>query len=239
MEKISIIIPFFNCPFVTNAIESAINQTHSNIEIILVDDGSFLHKDNLIEYKDKVTIITKKNGGTASALNAGLEAATGEYFCWLSSDDVFLPNKVALQLEYMKEEGACISSTNFRLINEKNEVTSATLGFDTTDYLSFLKVMRRGCVINGCTVMMKMDLIKSIGYFDEQLPHTQDYDLWLRVISSDKKFYHLNQPLTHYRVHKNMGSLIHQRTIKREVKHVSLKHRIAINQIIINHLQIK
>ncbi|MGM0803184.1 MAG: glycosyltransferase [Bacillota bacterium] len=233
MDKVSIIIPFYNCTYISHAIQSALDQTYNNIEIIVVNDGSFQHNDKLEPYRDRVTILSKPNGGTASALNTGIKAASGEFVCWLSSDDMFLPNKVERQVAFMKEVGALISSTNFRLMNEYNVLTSSTLGFDNTDYLAFLKVMRRSCVINGCTVMMDKKLIHQVGYFDEELPSTQDYDYWLRVICSDIQFFHYNQPLTYYRVHSKMGSQVRKPSIIKEVKLVSKRYkRMMTHQIV-------
>ncbi|ANC76676.1 hypothetical protein ABE65_007625 [Fictibacillus phosphorivorans] len=237
MDKVTIIIPFYNCTYISHAIQSALNQTYRNIEIIVVNDGSIQHNEKLERFRDQVTIISKTNGGTASALNAGLQAASGDFICWLSSDDIFLPQKVELQVAFMKEVGALISSTNFKLMNEDNVLTSSTLGFDNTDYLAFLKVMRRSCVINGCTVMMDKKLISQIGYFDEQLPSTQDYDYWLRVLCSDIKFYHYNQPLTHYRVHSKMGSETRKSSIGKEVKLVSKKYKRMMTQQIIQRIK--
>ncbi|MET3728941.1 glycosyltransferase involved in cell wall biosynthesis [Fictibacillus halophilus] len=237
MDKVSIVIPFYNCTYVSHAIQSALDQTYNNIEIIVVNDGSFQHNEKLEPYRDRVTILSKPNGGTASALNAGIKAASGDFICWLSSDDMFLPKKVELQVAYMKQVGALISSTNFRLMNEYNVLTSSTLGFDNTDYLAFLKVMRRSCVINGCTVMMDKKLIQKIGYFDELLPSTQDYDFWLRVLCSDIKFYHYNQPLTHYRVHSEMGSQIRKSSIGKEVKLVSKRYKRKMTQQIVQRIK--
>lgn len=106
MEKVSIIIPFYNCQYVEKAIESALNQTYQNIEVIVVDDGSTKYIERITPYLDSIHYIQKKNGGTASALNTGIRYATGEYFAWLSSDDLFKPDKISKQLKFMKRCGS-------------------------------------------------------------------------------------------------------------------------------------
>ncbi|WP_328097470.1 glycosyltransferase family A protein [Peribacillus frigoritolerans] len=78
----SIIVSFFNCPYIDEALESLMNQTYKNIEIIVVNDGSTIYSDKIIPYLDKIIYIEKGNGGTACALNMGIRNATGDYLCW-------------------------------------------------------------------------------------------------------------------------------------------------------------
>jgi len=98
---VSIIIDNYNYDrFIKNAIDSALNQTYENIEIIVVDDGSTDNSQDVIKsYGDQVIAIFKQNGGIASALNAGFAASKGEFVCLLDADDLFLPEKVAEVVE--------------------------------------------------------------------------------------------------------------------------------------------
>lgn len=110
-DKVSIIIPSYNhAKYLNQCIESALNQDYDNLEIILVDDGS---TDGSLEiakkYNDRITIILKPNGGTASALNVGIRAmasAAGggaEWFRWLSADDVCQPNAISSMMYEIKK----------------------------------------------------------------------------------------------------------------------------------------
>ncbi len=94
--KVSIVIPVFNAEkYISECIESALNQTYKNIEIIAVDDGSTDKSLELLHrYENKIKVISKENGGTATALNAGIKTIRGEWFKWLSDDDVLYPNCV-------------------------------------------------------------------------------------------------------------------------------------------------
>jgi len=87
--KVSIIIPVYNTEkYLHECINSALNQTYPEIEIIAVNDGSTDSSLNILkEYDKKIIIVDKKNGGTSSALNAGIRKMTGEWFKWISSDD--------------------------------------------------------------------------------------------------------------------------------------------------------
>lgn len=129
----------------------------------------------------------------------------GIIFCWLSSDDIYYLEKIEIQLTFIKKENSLFSYTNYYSINEKNEIITPTLDINPPNWLQLLKIMNRGNIINGCTVMINKNVFDHIGVFDETLPYTHDYDLWLRII---KKFniHYLDQPLLLYRVHKQMGT---------------------------------
>ena len=94
--KVSIIIPVYNGEkYIAQSIESALNQTYKNIEVIVVNDGSSDNTEKIVlEYGDKIKYIRKENGGVASALNVGIKNMTGDFFSWLSHDDLYYPNKI-------------------------------------------------------------------------------------------------------------------------------------------------
>ncbi|MBW4665690.1 MAG: glycosyltransferase [Chroococcus sp. CMT-3BRIN-NPC107] len=94
---VSILINNYNYDrFISQAIDSALNQTYPRIEVIVVDDGSTDNSQEIIaKYRDKIIPVFKENGGQASSINAGFAASHGEIVCFLDSDDVFLPEKIA------------------------------------------------------------------------------------------------------------------------------------------------
>src|SRR5574344_1270331 len=104
-SKVSIVIPVYNgSNYLKQAIDSAINQTYKNIEIIVVNDGS--NDDEATEkialsYGDKIKYYKKVNGGVASALNLALKNMTGKYFSWLSHDDLYYANKIEKQINFI------------------------------------------------------------------------------------------------------------------------------------------
>ena len=105
--KVSIVIPVYNgANFLREAIESALAQTYENIEVIVVNDGSTdsgTTEEIARSYGDRLRYYHKENGGVASALNFGIREMRGEYFSWLSHDDVYYPNKVETQIQYLKK----------------------------------------------------------------------------------------------------------------------------------------
>lgn len=100
VPKASIIIPTYNrSRFLAEAIDSALNQTYSNVEVIVVDDGSTDGTPQLLErYGGKIRVVRQANGGCASARNAGIESAGGEYLVFLDSDDRLMPEKLAREI---------------------------------------------------------------------------------------------------------------------------------------------
>ena len=236
MEKVSVVVPFYNCPYINQALESLVNQTYKDIEIIVVNDGSTQYSEKIIPYIDNIKYIEKKNGGTASALNIGIEHATGEYICWLSSDDVFYLEKTEIQLAFMKERNALFSYTNYYSINEKGTIVTGPLGIHFSNRLALIKRMSKGNIINGCSVMINKAVFNEIGVFDETLPYTHDYDLWIRVIQQFDVHY-VPQPLLLYRIHNQMGTKKHAAIIKKETKFVINRHKAMMRQLLLEQLR--
>lgn len=235
MSKVSIIVPFYNCSYIDQALKSLVNQTYENIEIIVVNDGSTQHVEKLNPFLGKIKYIEKENGGTASALNTGIKNATGDYFCWLSSDDIFYPEKTNIQLAFMKEKNASFSYSNYLAMNENSKIISSPQGVKLSGRLEQIQVLQKGCVINGCSVMINMDVFNHTGVFDESLPFTHDYDLWLRILPK-YDFHYLDQALLMYRVHDQMGTKKHARAIEKETRYVVIKHRPVMNKLLIEQL---
>jgi glycosyltransferase involved in cell wall biosynthesis len=231
MSKVSIIIPFYNCPYVHQAIQSAVNQTYENTEVIVVNDGSTQYEELLQPFFKKIKYIKKGNGGTATALNLGIQHATGDFFTWLSSDDLYDRDKVTKQITFMNKRNADISYSSYFLIDSKGGILSgpARVGFQSK--LQLAKRMQQGCPINGCTVMMKMDIFERVGVFERSLPYTHDYDLWMRILPH-YHFHYLHEPIVMHRVHDEMGTRRHKERIEREIKVVQKKHRVALQQLI-------
>ncbi|WP_051475415.1 glycosyltransferase [Bacillus sp. J37] len=223
MEKVSIIIPFYNCQYVDKAVESALNQTYKNIEIIVIDDGSTKYDEKIQPYFSRVKYIKKGNGGTASALNMGIKNATGEYFSWLSSDDLYNPEKISKQVNLMTEVGAKVSYSPYYIINSNGEVINQINKF-YPNKKELIKTALKHCPVNGCTVMTRMDVFSAVGYFDESLRYANDYDMWCRLLLN-YEFFYIDEPLVSYRHHDKMGTKLQAKKINLETKFVKKKYR--------------
>jgi glycosyltransferase involved in cell wall biosynthesis len=124
---VTIVIPVYNgADYLEDAINSALNQTYKNIEIIVVNDGSTDYgKTEAIAnaYSDRVRYFTKRNGGVSSALNFGIDKMTGEYFSWLSHDDLYFPEKIEKQVNFIeKNYDVKVVASSFEIIDSERRV---------------------------------------------------------------------------------------------------------------------
>lgn len=227
MPDVSIVIPFYNDPYVAEAVESALAQTHRSIEIIVVDDGSVRHAEKLADYKGRIHYIGQVNGGTASALNTGFRLASGAYIAWLSSDDKLHPEKIERQFRAMSAAGAWIGHTAFSVIDGGGKVTERCVSPPGEDYSAFYRAFDGANPVNGCTVMMRKELYTWLGGFNESLPYTHDLDFWFRAMLAGFPFHYLPEPLTFYRRHGDMGTLRHRDAIAAEAKATYARYSVS------------
>lgn len=227
---VSIVIPVYNgSDYLREAIDSALAQTYSPCEIIVVNDGS---NDNgqteaiAISYGTKIKYFSKPNGGVASALNYGIKMMTGEYFSWLSHDDVYCPRKIEAQIRLFSALPACaIAFSDYQQIDEhSNKLEKVKHGTVSKSRLQELLIADAS--INGCTLLVPSECFSRVGCFDENLKTTQDYHLWFRF-SMVYAFVHLPEVTVLSRMHAKQGS----RTMSDIAKKEHNEYRIwAINQ---------
>lgn len=231
LPKVSIIIPFYNDPYVDQAVASALSQNYGHFEVIVIDDGSSVHQDRLAPFTGQIHYLGKANGGTASALNHGIRMSTGEYIAWLSSDDLFYPHKIARQVDFMIQHRSAISFTAFDEINEASQIVRQGQAARYPSMRDFIRAFQVCCPINGCTVMLRRDLIGGVGFFDERLRYTQDYDFWIRVLLTGNTIHFLDEALTQYRWHGQMGTMLHQPHIQNEVRLLQKRYRRRLGRL--------
>lgn len=231
-SRITVIIPFYNCPYVDQAIQSVLNQFSCNVEVIVVDDGSSLYLDKIGPYTSYIQYSRKANGGTASALNHGIRHAAGDYIAWLSSDDLYYPGKLQKQWQFMQDWQASASYTSFDNIDEANRITQHNMGIYFPNPLEFARAFLHYNPINGCTVMIKKEVFSNIGFFDESLPFTHDVDFWYRMLLNGYHFHYLGEPLTAYRVHSEMGTRKHQPALLEEYTRTKAKYQLPITHLL-------
>jgi glycosyltransferase involved in cell wall biosynthesis len=202
---ISVIIPTYNSASVlSEAIESAIAQTYRPLEIIVVDDGS---KDDtsavVSKYGDQVHYIHQQNTGPAGARNRGILASRGELLAFLDADDQWLPEKLSKQYATIAEEGdiALIHSDVFYWRSDTGEKYLQELGRNVYAGNCYAELLTQNRIINS-SVLMRKRCIDQIGYFDDKLFGTEDWDLWIRI-ARHFRFAYLNEALVAYRIHPN------------------------------------
>ncbi len=202
--KVSIIIPVYNgSEYVKEAIESALNQTYKNIEIIVVNDGSNDNgkTDKIVKkYIDKIKYFKKENGGVSTALNLGIKQMTGDYFSWLSHDDRYYPNKIELQIKEIKKyDENTILYSNYDLMDANSQIFAQSI-FEHQELIDKPEYALLLGKINGITLLIPKKAFDDYGLFDEKLRCTQDYELWLKFLKK-YKFVHMEEIIATTRLH--------------------------------------
>jgi len=195
--KVSIVVPVYNgANYMREAIYSAISQTYPNVEVIVVNDGSSdggATEEIALSYGHRIRYIAQKNGGVATALNAGIEHMTGTYFAWLSHDDVYALDKIERQMEIISTVPAdTILYGGYELIDSRSQgfghVDPGELYPEEKLNLPLFPLLRG--LINGCTLLIHKSHFDRVGTFDPKLRSTQDYDLWYRMFRDSRVKYH-------------------------------------------------
>lgn len=195
----SVIIPFYNRLRLVNfAVQSVLNQSYKNLEIILVDDGS-TEKIDLSAYQNdkRVVYIYQSNSGPARARNLGVSQARGEYVFFLDSDDLFTPEKIEKQITLMVKHCAVFSHTNYFLISSDKKINSQI----KTSHCSgnvFPRIILR-CPIATPTVCLRADIARNFK-FDETLRIGEDVVLWTKI-AQRYEILAIDEPLTYVRMH--------------------------------------
>ncbi len=198
---VSVIIPTFNREhLIQRTISSVLAQTFSDLELIIVDDGS---TDNTGEVIQKFTdpriryIPLDKNYGGGYARNQGIKAAHGELIAFLDSDDEWMPEKLELQIARLRANDNpfmtvvyCIGYEYYESIKRQKLPKLDTYEGDVFDYL-----LRGWLPPTASLFMVKRSALIGVGGFDESLPSFQDYDLWLRLAEANNHFIAVNKPL--------------------------------------------
>ena len=197
---VSIITPNFNSEnFISQTILSVLNQTYKNWEMIIVDDLSTDNSQNIINsFIDKDSRIRlhvlNENSGAALARNKAISLAKGDFIAFLDSDDLWLPKKLELQLNFMLENNYALTYSSYEVINEKGILTSKIINCkNKLDYNRMLYSNEIGCL----TAIY--DKKKFGKVYMPEIRKRQDYGLWLKILKSEKYAYGLPKVLAQYR----------------------------------------
>ena len=228
-ELVSVITPTYNCAaFIGRTIESVQAQTYKNWEMIIVDDRS---KDNTREVVEKYMLSDKrieyicleKNSGAAVARTRAMKEAAGEYMAFLDSDDLWKPDKLEKQLEYMKKNKINFSCTAYEQIDEGGKPLGKII--KTVKRTSYNRLLL-DCPVGNSTVMYNVNVM---GKFEvPNIRKRNDDALWLTMLKKEKYIYGMPDVLMEYRVRQNSISSNKLSLIKyhwqlyRDIEHLSV-----------------
>jgi teichuronic acid biosynthesis glycosyltransferase TuaG len=212
---ISIIMPAYNAAqFMAESIRSVIDQTYTNWELIIINDGStddteaIANKQVLVDRR--IRLINQTNKKLSGARNAGIKAATGEWLAFLDSDDLWVPDKLTKQIETISVQlGVGVIFSDGYIFN--NDDITNNLPYNTAygffSGADMYKLLYQGNYIPVLSVLVKKEYLDLIGLQDENLIACQDWDYWLRLAANDVGFYGMQEKLFYYRRHnQNMSN---------------------------------
>ena len=186
MLKVSVIMPVYNGEkYIKYSIESILNQTFSDFELIIIDDGSVDDTEKIIKsYSDsRIKYFKKENSGITDSLNLALEKSQGEFIARMDADDISEPNRLERQLKFFEQNPEIVLCGSFaKIINENNE-----------DFGEFNKIplnwsdIKIECILHNpfihSSVMFRRDLVNVVGGYNKKYWHTEDYELWTRIVN--------------------------------------------------------
>lgn len=217
---VSVIIPTYNCEaYIAETVDSVLGQTFGNLEIIVIDDGSTDRTREIVaSYGPLVRLITQANSGVCAARNRGIREAAGRYLCLMDHDDYWFADKLALQVQEMERqpqvglvystfvfwypdaEGRFPDPGSYRTVPEPSGVDEAFSGW-------IYHLLLLDCWVLTSSALIRAEVFEKCGGFDESLPYSEDWDLWLRI-SREYPFAKLKKTLTLYRQHFRQGNLV-------------------------------
>ncbi|MFH2102008.1 MAG: glycosyltransferase [Chloroflexota bacterium] len=184
---VSIVIPVYNgSNYLKQAIDSALVQTYPRVEVLVINDGSTddgLSEQIALGYGQRIRYFSKPNGGVASALNIGLQQMHGEWFAWLSHDDVFTPNRLANDMQVVRNHPeARVIFCRVETINAAGRVTGKIM-YPIEQVTNPRQALILGG-INMCAMTIHRDCFKAVGLFNEKNSTIQDTEMSLRLAAA-------------------------------------------------------
>lgn len=203
---VSIILPAYNCEkYIRKTIDSLLHQTYTHFDLLIINDGSTDTTSAIIDGYTDARIQHIRNDGNKGliyTLNRGLELAKGKYIARIDADDICLPTRLEKQVDWLeKNPKTAIVATQIIFINELDEPTGNwPLDMQCITATKIKKAMLWQSCIAHPTVLMRSEIIKQYHYSTQQ-KHSEDYDLWLQVLSDGHTIEKVPEQLLQYRLH--------------------------------------
>lgn len=196
---VSVVIPAFNAAWcVARAVDSVLNQSFRDFELIVVNDGSTDRTAEVLAgYGEMLRVFDQPNGGLSSARNAGIAAATGRYVAFLDADDWWLPDKLARQVEWMEARPELVfCSTSTRVLTPEGDAfPDWRCGHERGSPLERIFSANAHVAGSGSAVLVRREALTRAGGFDETLRSLEDIDMWMRLATLGD-YACIDEPLT-------------------------------------------
>jgi glycosyltransferase involved in cell wall biosynthesis len=214
MQRVSVVIPAYNCAeYIAETLESVLNQSYRAHEIIVVDDGSTDDTYSIVtrfvgNYQNQIVCIRQRNAGEPAARNTGIRRATGDFIAFLDADDLWLPDKLEIQMHYFEEHPeVSLAYSDMKVFTETgiiHESVSKWLKMAPPSGYVFPQLFAETLFGSG-TVVFRKNCVKQVGLFDESFLVGSDYEMWLRM-ARHFHFGYVDKPLLMYRHHAGMAT---------------------------------
>ncbi len=207
----SVIVPAYNaCDYIEDCLESVLDQTDPDFELIVVDDGSTdstAEKVLRYSYDSRLRLVQRLNGGLAAARNTGIRLAGGEWVAFLDADDRWCPEKLmahhsAIFQQEMTGSWISVLYDCAVFIDAQNHRTGLHMS-QTDQPLTPDKLLLKNYLGNGSTSVVRRSVLEQFGGFDEHLKRMVDHELWIRLSHAGHQFQRVQGVLTEYRIHEN------------------------------------
>lgn len=198
--KVSVIIPTYNCAhLVSQAVESVLDQTYRDFELIVINDGSTDDTEQVLpSFGSKIRLITQENLGVAEARNTGIRNAYGEYIAFLDADDLWLPSKLDYQITFLESRpDVDVAYCDIYVIDEDGQVFSYMTAHHSGNIISSL-LLKNIVVGSASAVVIHRRCFEKTGLFDPELEALEDWDMWLRL-ALHFQFGYVSHPLAKVR----------------------------------------
>lgn len=230
-ELVSVIIPVYNVEaYLRECVDSIVNQTYKNLEIILVDDGSTDNSgkicDEYVSRDHRIKVFHKVNGGQSDARNLGIEMATGDYLYFLDSDDAVPECALKKLVDYCKKESADVSFSGIKRFS--SNLPNAQEDDTVSLTLNEVETIRKMLLNDGCGHEPVAKLYKRKIWEHEKFPKGkiyEDYATLYRVISKCKKIVHLRENLYWYRI--RTGSTMHTKLTSKNMQLLDIADEVT------------
>ena len=231
---ISIVIPVYNgSDYMREAIDSALAQTYKNIEVLVINDGSTdggATDQIASSYGDKIRYFSKENGGVSSALNYGIRNMRGEYFSWLSHDDVYETDKIEKQVAALNASNlpsdtlVCCSYMHIDKFSNALSGVAPESSFKVGcvyDSKTVLARLLRKATLNGCCLLIPRAVFEECGIFDERFRFCQDALMWYQIFLKGYSLLYIDNVLVKNRIHSGQLTQTGQALFKKECCQIS------------------
>ena len=247
LPLVSIIIPVYNgSDYVSEAINSALDQTYKNLEVIVINDGSTDEgktEEIVLSFGNRIRYYAKPNGGVSSALNLGISVMKGEYFSWLSHDDKYEPRKIEEEVALLRQSGhpKSIALCAHSFINSKSEhllhqpyVHPFSNGINSWE-LALQCMLDKG-TYNGCAFLIPKAAFDCCGYFHEKLRYCQDQLMWAKFFLAGYSVVYSDYPGVLSRIHGKQQTQLNRHLIRHDSEIVASIIAPQLSQLPSNNL---